>query len=294
VYHLAGSWIKQPTRTESGYAATFVTIEEDARRTNKKRNPGKGKPKPQGGGGNTDDSGSSNGEKETKDLSHIQCFKCKEFGHYSTSKSCPMNKKNQDAENSQDRATFANATWQTEQEAGMFMTQEVTEEHIMNNVTQAQGLLPTEILLDNVANISVTNPRLLKNVRPAGKKIRVKGVGGVQMVVEHVGDLEGFFEVYASDEARANVLSFAAVEDMYEVMYSRCEGFTVHIPERDIVSRRRDNLYVVDWAEVGSVHATVQENESLYSAEQVRRAKLAYEFVRNCGYPSPAEAVHII
>jgi hypothetical protein len=55
VYRMAGSWIKQPTRTESGYAATFVTIEVDARRTNKKRYPGKGKPKPQGGG-NTDDS----------------------------------------------------------------------------------------------------------------------------------------------------------------------------------------------------------------------------------------------
>jgi hypothetical protein len=29
VYRLVGSWIKQPTRTESGYAATFVTIEEN-------------------------------------------------------------------------------------------------------------------------------------------------------------------------------------------------------------------------------------------------------------------------
>jgi hypothetical protein len=232
VYRLAGSWIKQPTRTESGYAATFLTIEEDARRTNKKRNPGKGKPKPQGGGGNTDDSGSSsNGKKEKKDLSHIQCFKCKEYGHYSRSKLCPMNKKNQDADSSQDRATFANATWQTEQEAGMFMTQEVMEEHVINNATQAQGLLPTEILLDNAANISIMNPRLLISVRPAGKKIRVKGVVGVQMVVEHVDDLEGFFEVYASDEAKANVLSFAAVEDMYKVTYSRGEGFMVHMPE---------------------------------------------------------------
>jgi hypothetical protein len=164
----------------------------------------------------------------------------------------------------------------------------------VNNATQAQGLLPTEILLDNAANISVMTPRLLKSVRPAGKKIRVKGVGGVQMVVEHIGNLEGFFEVYACNEARANILSFAAVEDMYEVTYSRGEGFTVHMPERDIVFRRRDNLYVVDWAGVGSVHATVQENESLYSAEQVRRANLAHEFIRNCGYPSLAEAVHII
>jgi hypothetical protein len=68
----------------------------------------------------------------------------------------------------------------------------------------------------------------------------------------------------------------------------------VHMPKKDIVFKRRDNLYVVDWAEVGNVHATVQEHESLYSAEQVRRARLAHEFVRNCGYPSPAEAVHII
>jgi len=145
------------------------------------------------------------------------------------------------------------------------MTQEVMEEHVMNNATQAEGLLPTEILLDNAANISVMNSRLLKSVRPAGKRIRVKGVAGVQMVVDHVGDLEGFFEVYASDKAKANVLSFAAVENMYKVTYSRGEGFTVHMPEKDIVFRRRDNLYVVDWA-----------------------------VLRNCRYPSPAEAVHII
>jgi len=69
----------------------------------------------------------------------------------------------------------------------MFMTQEVMEEHVVNNATQAEGLLPTEILLDNVANISVMNSRLLRSVRPAGKWIRVKGVGGVQMVVDRVG-----------------------------------------------------------------------------------------------------------
>jgi hypothetical protein len=114
------------------------------------------------------------------------------------------------------------------------------------------------------------------------------------MAVEHVGDLEGFFEVYASKEARANILSFAAVEDMYKVTYNRGEGFTMHMPERDIVLKRQDNLYVVDWVEVGSAYTTVQENERLYSAEQVHRAKLACKFICNCGYPSPAEAIHII
>jgi hypothetical protein len=50
-------------------------------------------------------------KRSRKDLLHIQCFKCKEYGHYSTSKLCPMNKKKQATENSQDRATFANAMW---------------------------------------------------------------------------------------------------------------------------------------------------------------------------------------
>jgi hypothetical protein len=76
------------------------------------------------------------------------------------------------------------------------------------------------------------NSRLLKSVRPVGKKIRVKGVGGVQTVVDRVGDLEGFSEVYASDEAKANVLSFAAVEDMYEVTYNRGEGLRCTCPKR--------------------------------------------------------------
>jgi hypothetical protein len=96
---------------------------------------------------------SSNGEKEKKDLSLIQCFKCKELGHYSTLKTCPMNKK-QDVENTQDKTTFATATWQREQEVGMFLMQEVLEEHVINNVTQVQGLLPTEIYRNFVRSCS--------------------------------------------------------------------------------------------------------------------------------------------
>jgi hypothetical protein len=86
-----------------------------------------------------------------------------------------MNKKNQDAGSTKDKASFANATWQTEQEAGMFMTQEVMEEHVVNNATQVQGLLPTEILLDNAAKISVMNPRLLKKCETSRKKNQSEG-----------------------------------------------------------------------------------------------------------------------
>jgi len=42
IYRLAGSWVKQPTRTDGGgYAATYMTIEEEAKIRAKKANPKK-------------------------------------------------------------------------------------------------------------------------------------------------------------------------------------------------------------------------------------------------------------
>jgi hypothetical protein len=60
------------------------------------------------------------------------------------------------------------------------------------------GLLPTEIIteiiLDNAANISIMRPLLLTNIRVARKKIGVKGVGGIQIIVDKVRTLEGFLK----------------------------------------------------------------------------------------------------
>jgi hypothetical protein len=75
----------------------------------------------------------------------------------------------------------------------MFMTmQERTlEDH--GSVYMTQGLSKTEVLLDNQASISIVNPCLLKNVRKANHRVRVKGAGGTQLIVNQVGDLDGFF-----------------------------------------------------------------------------------------------------
>jgi hypothetical protein len=51
------------------------------------------------------------------------------------------------------------------------------------------------------------------------KKIRVSGVGGVQLILNKVGFLDVFFEVYSSTETKANVLSMAAVEELYLITY---------------------------------------------------------------------------
>jgi hypothetical protein len=159
-----------------------------------------------------------------------------------------------------------------------------------------KGLHPYEVLLDNQANISIVNPRLLQNIRPSTHQVKVKGVGGTQLIVDTVGDLDGFFEVYASDKITANVLCFADVEDRYAVTYEKGKSFTVQLGNGKTVEfTRRNKLYVANWSETGLyVCATVRENEMLYTREEVRRAKVAYDIIRNSGYPSPMEAVHLI
>ncbi len=61
--------------------------------------------------------------------------------------------------------------------------------------------------------------------------------------------LPDFFRVYTSSDTKANVLSFADVEDLYKIMYEPQESFTVHLPDRDIVFHRRDKLYVIGFSE---------------------------------------------
>jgi hypothetical protein len=97
-----------------------------------------------------------------------------------------------------------------------------------------------------------------------------------------------------SAKTKVNVLSFAAVEDFYDIMYLRREAFVVHMPGKDLIFKCRDKLYISERYAEGTVDTTVQENEILYSKNQVRWAKMAHEFLKNSGYPSLGEAVHLL
>ncbi len=80
-------------------------------------------------------------------------------------------------------------------------------------------LAPTEVLLDNQAGISIIHPMFLKNVQLSERQIRVKGVGGLQLIVNEGGIVVGLFPVHASEKTIANVLSFADIEDLYDITY---------------------------------------------------------------------------
>jgi hypothetical protein len=203
----------------------------------------------------------------------------------------PENKKNKA------KAGFINNTWADAKTCifTMIQMENDLEEHVINNAAHVtQGFLPTEVLLDNQANISIVHPMLLTNVRTVPKKIRVKGIRGPQLIVDKVGDLQGFFKIYASEYTKTNILSFANVEDLYPITYKRGQAFIVYIGDKDVKFKQREKLYVADWVGKSHTYATVHENALVYTKEELRRAKEVYKPVRNSGYPSPNEALHLL
>jgi hypothetical protein len=93
---------------------------------------------------------------------------------------------------------------------------------------------------------------------------------------------------------RQNILSFADIEDLYNITYMRKRAFVVHMADRDLVFKRKEKLYVADWDTTCMAVATVCENEQLYTKDEVSRVQLAHEFTRKSGYPSIGEAVHLL
>jgi hypothetical protein len=89
------------------------------------------------------------------------------MGHYANKCS---NKKVQEEED-EDEAEV-HGTWYEEQEAAMYMTtvswadeEEAVCRDCLKAVHATKGLLLTEVLLDNQANISIVHPMLLEDIR---------------------------------------------------------------------------------------------------------------------------------
>ncbi len=142
--------------------------------------------------------------------------------------------------------------------------------------------------------MSVFHPDLLNDVQRNTVNIKVNGLGGKQLVLTDEGYLPEFFPVYASEHTAVNILSLADMEAMYSITYTPCTAFTVHLPDRDIEFTKRGKHYIADAADVVQIYVTAAENEQLYTKAELKSAKEAYEFLKNSGYPSQEEAVHLL
>jgi hypothetical protein len=64
--------------------------------------------------------------------------------------------------------------------------------------------------------------------------------------------------------------------------------------DKDIEFKCREKLYIADWVGETYMCNTICENALVYTKEELHRAKEVYELVRNSGYPSPNEAMHLL
>ena len=172
--------------------------------------------------------------------------------------------------------------------------------------TRANGNSDTvkyyEVILDSGSQINIVHPRFLRDVREGHGGC--KGLFGSKTRLTKVGMLEGFYECLCSDDTRVSVLSQADIEDMYEVTYEPGRCYTVHMPDKDVRFVRRNKLYIADFSEwldpdYEECYAmlslmTAEEREHMYTRKEVRRALQAKEFIKNAGYPSRNEAVHLV
>jgi len=162
-----------------------------------------------------------------------------------------------------------------------------------------------EVCLDSGSQVSIMDPRLLYNVRPAQRTFR--SMNGVASTT-HIGDLDGFFTCQASKDCPANILSMSDVEDKYPTTYTPGESITVHMDERDVVFVRRDKMWIADFSDwvanqeedrieelqVQLSLLTAEQKEEMYTKREVRKALEAGEFLKALGYPTLKEALNIV
>ncbi len=273
MYLLANQWVKPVTRgNAAGFASTFTTTLDGTSRPcsnqlrGKRRGEGKKKDDDQqGGNGNPKE---NNNDRRAQ----VECFTCRELGNYANK--CPTKRTGNDDEENR----HAHVTW----DASTFVTYQVHATGMVGRFKRH------EVLLDN--HVSIIHPSLLREIEPAESSVNINGVGGLQFTVDKEGYLDNFFRVYTSEDTHTNVLSFSEVEDKYRIMYVPQEAFIVHLPDRDVRFERRGKMYVADWTKSMSTYVTM----GVYTEAEELRAKRAYELLRTSGYPSMAEAIHLV
>ena len=88
---------------------------------------------------------------------------------------------------------------------------------------------------------------------------------------------------------KANILSFAQVEDQYKITYAPQESFTVHLPQGDMVFKCVDGMYVADWDEYKHIFST-----TVCTKAEEERARKTYDLARASDFPSINELIHLV
>jgi hypothetical protein len=172
-----------------------------------------------------------------------------------------------------------------------------------------------DVLLDNQSTVHVVKDmELLTNIRKIKNPMIINGIGG-HIVVDHIGHLHPFGNVYYHPKAQANIISFGRVGKKFEIEYShKQELFTVHVPGYTLPFHESELLHKCNFFRLEdymSAHtlmstknttattedtmiSTVDENEARFTKREVRDAKRASELTRRLAYPSDKDLIKLV
>ena len=214
------------------------------------------------------------GKDDDKKSGRGKCFRCGEYGHYVAN--CPQDPG--DSSGSDTHHTTTGTAF----------------------VCQQRTTAPHEVLLDNQSEVSAVHSMLCTDFRDMLTR-SVLNIAGRAITITREGYMPYFGWVWVSDDLPANLLSFAAVEDMYDIDRVPGESFTVHLPDaRELVFERRGRFYVgdcSDWCsqeQLRSYTVTVEQLEGALTKAERAGLHKAREFIARAGFPGEKMAVDLI
>lgn len=240
---------------------------------------------------------SSSHEKSTTpvDLSKVECYFCKEKGHYKSD--CPTLKK---AEKSLSKMKTKDKN-KKELIDNVSVTFEDTGFPVIEDIiasTKVPQLGEFDILCDNGATVSIVkNKDLLRNIRFATKEIKIAGLSG-KLTVNQVGNFPGIGEVYYHPDSLANIFCFYDLVHKNNGLYDKdTNEFHAYLNGIKIKFKSIGKLYIWNaeqYAQDYVMIQTVEDNEKQFSKREVIQAKLARDAHRKLGYPSIKDLVYSI
>lgn len=176
----------------------------------------------------------------TEKKKKIKCFYCKEDGH--VIRECPVL-----AAKNSDNVTgvVVGDGSHDDEEYGYSLMSAVSFDELIAGVNFLGQLDEYDALLDSGANKSIwKNMDILSDVRN-DTPISTRGVNG-KFVTDTVGHLDGFFDIYGSTKAVANILSLSECEDRFHrIEYRKGEWYRVYTTETYYIEfRRRYGIYI--------------------------------------------------
>ena len=250
---------------------------------------------------------------QSQKYSKMQCFFCKQFGHRQAD--CPMLKQAYELfakqkKGKDDKAAVAitvSEVCDCDEDQGFGFVISAEQEDLENHVyssnvkEQCSFLKPTDLLCDNQATISIVhNKKLLKNLRKAHRPITVSGIAG-KFIVEQVGDLGKFGEVYYHPDALANILCFHDLARRYHVTYDSnvLDAFIVTTDVRTLVFEPKGKLYVYNPLEAKAssevvLIQTVSENEKTYTKRELEYANKAKDLYIKLARPGLNDFIRLV